>query len=349
MPSDLTIIEGQYLKAILDQPRALDDTLANLENGKALQALAAKIRHGKFRSIVLTGMGSSFHALHPLQNHLIRLGLATVMVETSELVYYQSRLIDSKNILIAVSQSGQSVEMLRLLKMNRGKSPVIAVTNTENSPLANHADARVLTRAGIEFSVSCKTYVSTLMALHWLAQSIAGSDLRRSRQSMRPVSHFVADYLLHWKAHTEQLASLLRPTRNLFYVGRGNSLAAVRTAALTTKESAHFAAEGLSSAAFRHGPLEMLSQQLFVFVFAGDPKTRNLNARLFKEIRAQGGNAELIVERSTCKPCALPVAPPALRPILEILPVQMITLALAALSGREAGRFDFVTKITTEE
>ena len=66
-------------------------------------------------------------------------------------------------------------------------------------------------------------------------------------------------------------------------------------------------------------------------------------------IRAHGGKAELIIEHSRCRACALPAAPPALSPILEILPVQMITLALAALSGREAGRFDFATKITTKE
>jgi glutamine---fructose-6-phosphate transaminase (isomerizing) len=349
VPSELSIIEGQYLKDILAQPRALDDTLENLENGKALQGLAARIRGGRFKNIVLTGMGSSFHALHPLQNELIKLGLATTMVETSELVYYKSRLFDSKNILIAVSQSGQSVEMVRLLKMNRGKAPLIAVTNTKDSPLANYADAQLVTRAGSEFSVSCKTYVSALMALQWLAQVIASRDLRRSRKELQPASRFVSEYLLHWRAYTEELAALLKPSLNLFYVGRGNSLAAVGTAALTTKESSHFAAEGLSSAAFRHGPLEMLCPQTFVFVFGGDRRTRELNASLLKDIRAHGGKAELIIEHSRCRACALPAAPPALSPILEILPVQMITLALAALSGREAGRFDFATKITTKE
>jgi glucosamine--fructose-6-phosphate aminotransferase (isomerizing) len=349
VPGDLSIVEGQYLRDILAQPRALEDTLANLEDSKSLHSLAARIRSGRFKSIVLTGMGSSFHALHPLHNQLVQLGLSALMVETSELVHYKSRLFDSKNLVVAVSQSGQSVEIIRLLSMNRGKSPLIAVTNTQDSPLANNALAVLLTHAGIEFSVSCKTYVAGLMALRWLGDLIAQRDLRQCRKELQQASRAASVYLVHWREHVRQFARSLEAVRHLFFVGRGNSLAAVGTGALIVKESAHFAAEGLSSAAFRHGPLEMLSKETFVMVFGGDRKAQKLNQNLLKDIRAHGGKAELVVERSECPPCALPIAPAAVLPILEILPVQMITLALAALTGREAGCFDFATKITTKE
>jgi glucosamine--fructose-6-phosphate aminotransferase (isomerizing) len=349
MPSDFAIVEGPYLRDILAQPRALADTLASLEDGKPLRSLAARIRKGRFKSVVLTGMGSSFHALHSLHNQLIQLGLSAFMVETSELVHYKSRLFDSRNLIVAVSQSGQSVEIVRLLRMIRGQAPVVAITNTQDSPLAKNADALILTRAGIEFSVSCKTYVCTLMALQWLAEVIADRNLRRCGKELQRVGGAVEEYLLHWRDYAEQFASLLKAVRHLFFVGRGNSLAAVGTGALIVKESAHFAAEGLSSAAFRHGPLEMLSKDTFVLVFGGDRKAQKLNQGLLEDIQTHGGNAELVSHLSLFPPCALPNSIMTVQPILEILPVQMITLALAALVGREAGRFDFATKITTKE
>ncbi|MFZ0539209.1 MAG: SIS domain-containing protein, partial [Candidatus Sulfotelmatobacter sp.] len=132
-------------------------------------------------------------------------------------------------------------------------------------------------------------------------------------------------------------------------VGRGPSLAAVGTGALTIKESDHFPAEGMSSAAFRHGPLEMLGHETFVFVFSGEDKTRELNQSLFADIRAKGGRAELIGEGAASRSCLLPSVPRSIRPIVEILPVQMITLALAAQLGREPGRFELASKVTTKE
>ena len=100
-------------------------------------------------------MGSSFHALHPSTSSLIHNGLTAMMVETSELVQYKSRLFDPKTLIVAVSQSGQGAEVVRLLEINRGRSSIVAITNTPDSPLAERADAAILTRAGKELSVSC--------------------------------------------------------------------------------------------------------------------------------------------------------------------------------------------------
>jgi glutamine---fructose-6-phosphate transaminase (isomerizing) len=349
VPSDFSIVEGGYLRDILDQPRALDETLATLEVSKKLQQLAVRLQQGKFKTVVLTGMGSSYHALHPLNILLVNHGLTAMMVETSELLHYRNGLFDSKTLIVAVSQSGQSVEVVRLLEMNRGKSSVIAITNTAGSPLAEQADATILTRAGEEFSVSCKTYVTALMALQWLGDVVCKRDLRRTRQELKIAGPAVRDYLARWREHAQRLAQSLEGIRHLFLVGRGSSLAAVGTGALIVKESDHFHAEGMSSAAFRHGPFEMLGDETFVLVFVGEGKTRELNLRLFEDVRQEQGRAELVGEGAECPPCVLPATPASIRPILEILPVQMVTLALAAQAGREAGRFDRTSKITTRE
>ena len=349
MSPDLKVIEGAYLRDILHQPQALEDTLANLGRSKELESLALRLSRGKFQRVVLTGMGSSFHALHPLNLQLISRGHTAIMVETSELVHYKKRFFDPKTLIVAVSQSGQSAEMVRLATVNRKRSAVIAVTNTPDSVLAKHANAALVTQAGSEFSVSCKTYVTALMALKWLGDLLCERDARSSRRELKDAGPTVASYLADWKAYVESLAAKLKNIRHLFFVGRGASLAAVGTGALIVKEADLFHAEGMSSAAFRHGPFEMLSEETFVAVFSGDAKTLDLNRRLFADVKEQGGRAELVGEQGTMECFRLPDHGESVRTILEILPVQMITLALAVLAGREPGRFELATKVTTTE
>jgi len=347
--TDFKVIEGAYLRDILDQPQVLEDTLANLGRSKELESLAGRLSKGKFQRIVLTGMGSSFHALHPLNLQLISHGYTAIMVETSELVHYKKRFFDPETLIVAVSQSGQSAEMVRLTTVNRKRSAVIAVTNTPDSVLAKHASAALLTQAGNEFSVSCKTYVTALMALKWLGDVLCERDAKLTRRELKDASPAAASYLADWKGYVESLAAKLNNIRHLFFVGRGASLAAVGTGALIVKEADLFHAEGMSSAAFRHGPFEMLSEETFVAVFSGDAKTRDLNRRLFADMKAQGGKAELVGVDGTMECFRLPDYGESVRNILEILPVQMITLALAVLAGREPGKFELATKVTTTE
>jgi glucosamine--fructose-6-phosphate aminotransferase (isomerizing) len=271
------------------------------------------------------------------------------MVETSELVHYKSRFFDPKTLIIAVSQSGQSAEMVRLVQTNRKQSAVIAVTNTTDSPLAKHATATVVTHAGNEFSVSCKTYVTALMGLKWLGDVLCERNLSRTRRELKHACPAAAAYLADWQDYVRTLMALLKNTRHLFLVGRGASLATVGTGALIVKESDQFHAEGMSSAAFRHGPFEMLGKETFVLVFAGDTKTRDLNRRLLLDIREKDGRAEIVEKEAASLPCRIADHGPSIRQILEILPVQMITLALAVQAGREPGRFELATKVTTTE
>jgi glutamine---fructose-6-phosphate transaminase (isomerizing) len=347
--SEFRILEGQYLRDLLDQPRALEDTLTGLELSPSLGALAARVQRGEFRTVVLTGMGSSYHVLHPLAIQLIARGLTALMVETSELVHYQNRLFDSHNLIVAVSQSGKSAEVVRLLEMNEGRSALIGITNTAASPLAETADAAVLMRAGKEYSVSCKTYLASLAALEWLGGVLSGRNLEEIKHELAEAAPLVGTYLTDWKRHVVEFGKLLEDTRHLFLVGRGPSLAAAGTGALIVKESDRFPAEGMSSAAFRHGPLEMLSPEMFVLIFSGNGRTKELNARLLLDIEQQQGRAALVSDSSPVTACRLISPLPAIQPILEILPVQMITLALAAEAGREPGRFAFASKVTTIE
>jgi glucosamine--fructose-6-phosphate aminotransferase (isomerizing) len=251
---------------------------------------------------------------------------------------------------VLVSQSGRSAEIVRLLETVRGRGIVTdGLTNTADSPLAREATATVLTRAGEEATVSCKTYLAAQMALAWLGDVLAGGTGEATRAALAETITGAADYLASWPSHAEWLAERLLGVRAVYYTGRGPSLAAAASAGLITKESTHRPSEGMSGAAFRHGPMEMLDEGIFLLAFAGGARTRALNDALVADVRAAGARAFLAAEDAPEPALRLPAVAEVARPVLELLPVEMITLALAARDGREAGRFDRATKITATE
>jgi glutamine---fructose-6-phosphate transaminase (isomerizing) len=347
--SELDVIQGRYFSDLLAQPEALRTTWNSLRTSSAFEAIARACTRDRFQRVVLTGMGSSYFGLYPLCIELAAFGWTPLMLETSELIHYYSHLLTSSTLIVAVSQSGKSVETVRLLDLNAKKATVIGVTNSADSPLAQQANIAVLTAAGTEFTVSCKTYLAAQMALSTLAAALCDADPSARLNEFQPAASAVESYLSHWKTHVAELAELLRDTRDIFLVGRGASLAAASTGALVIKESDHFHAEGMSSAALRHGPFEMLQPGIFVGVFGGNPATRSLNDGLMQDLAETPAKSVIIAPDSPQPACRLPEVPRAAGSIVEMLPIQMITLALAALARREAGKFDRATKVTMIE
>jgi glutamine---fructose-6-phosphate transaminase (isomerizing) len=343
------IIEGRYLLDILDQPRAIATTVAGLRSDGDLYPRIAAARRRDHARLVLTGMGSSFHALYPLEILFAAHGETVCRTETSELIHSLPALLNSESIIAAVSQSGQSAEIVRLLEQNRHRAKVIAVSNTPESPLAREADLAILTRAGDEFSVSTKTYVATLCALETLGSAWCGHDPDETFSALLAAADRLDEYLRDWRDHVQSLASELEGVRQIFYLGRGVSLSAAETGALITKESTRSFAEGMGGAAFRHGPLEMLGPETMVFVFEGDGAAGELNRKLVADLHARHGRAELIGPGARIPALRLPEVPPRVLPILEIAPAQVLTLAIAARAGMEPGCFAHATKITAEE
>src|SRR5947207_1575219 len=105
-----------YLRDILDQPLALRDTLDALTDLSALWPFAERLASGELRRVVLTGMGSSYNALHPLALTLLARGVLALMIETSELIHHAPALLEPRTLIVAVSQSGRSPETLKLLE-----------------------------------------------------------------------------------------------------------------------------------------------------------------------------------------------------------------------------------------
>ena len=167
--------------------------------------------------------------------------------------------------------------------------------------------------------------------------------------TLQDLPQAVAGYLARMEAHVESLRRRLERVRYVVLAGRGSSLAAAGTGGLIIKEGAQFPAEGMSSAAFRHGPMEMVSPNTFILVYEGLEPTCLLNRNLVTDIQKAGGEAELVGTASDQDVFRLPVCPAVGLPILEILPAQMLSVALALQHGHTPGHFDFGSKVTSIE
>lgn len=337
-----------YLHDLIEQPDALGRTIRGLSDEHDLDRLVGSLHSGRWRRVVLTGMGSSYWACRPLYLRLLQEGLTPVMVEASELIHYERDWLTPDTLVIAVSQSGRSVEIIRLLECARGRSEIIGVTNTPDSPLAAGSSATVLMHAGAEHTVSCKTYLATLLALDWLGDLLCGEGREPLLDQARAAVEPMREYLRQWPAHVGQLLPALEGVDDIFVVGRGPSISAAETGGLILKESTHYHAEGLSAAAFRHGPFEMMSDAVFVLVLEGDERSAPFSRTLVDDIRAAGARCALVSPAGEGV-FRIPECAERTRPLMEILPVEMLTLALAATKGREPGRFERATKVTEVE
>src|SRR5579859_3798956 len=317
MPLDFSIIEGEYLRDLLAQPESVRHTLANLRTVPALEQVARDLVSGRFRRIVLTGMGGSYHALYPLYLRLVNRGWPALLVETSELLGSMAGILDGDTLLITASQSGRSAETVRLVEFSARRPYAVGITNTPDSPLARKSDVMILTHAGEESSVSCKTYVATLTAVEWTTAVLCGGDLSGTVAAIEGAIPAMEQYLNEWREHVQCLSVELDGIEDVFVTGRGASLAAAGTGGLILKESTHLHAEGMSSAAFRHGPFEMLSEHVFVLVFEGGGKTAALNAGLVKDVREAGGRAALVSENTMLDVFRLAAVPDVARPLLR--------------------------------
>lgn len=343
-----SVMNSAFCRDVLDQPKALALTLEKLELENGLRKIEAQLKQGVFRRIVLTGMGSSAYILHPLQVALTERGYTSFIAETSELIHYLSPLLDSSTLIVVASQSGRSVEIVRLLDCNAGRATIIGVTNTPESPLALRANCVLLTYAGEESSVSCKTYVTGLVALRLLGAALCGKDWEQERVELRQLVPAVETYLQHWEGNVAELADTVDGIRHWILLGRGPSVAAARTGALTIEESVRIPSEGMSSGAFRHGPIEMLGPESHVLVFTGVGRGKELNLSLHRYIRELGHKSALIGGGADGA-FGLPNVSENVYTIMEIIPIQMLILALASRMDIEPGRFLIASKTTIHE
>ena len=342
-----------YVTDILNQPEALRNALQSYPAGSLAQA-AKILAAGQFDRILITGMGASQMATIPAAEILSKTGLPVLWLDTADLLHYRMEQISPRTLLWVVSQSGYSIEIVRLLDAIDSRPPayLLGTTNNMRSPLAAASLVTLPLSAGDEFTVSTKTYLSTLAVTQLAALELMGQSLDKPLAELRSAVDEVQAYLANLPQHVQELKDNLgqRFTRSVL-VGRGRSLAAVMNGSLILKEAAKVIIEGLSVALFRHGPLELADEDLTVLMLAGDSRTAEINRGLAQDVIRFGGQVYWIGSQpeETLTALRLPQVGELALPLLEILPLQLLTIALGELTGVQPGIFRNIGKVTQSE
>jgi len=338
---------NQYIQDILSQPAALRDVLDQYSTS-ALE----KIKLSGFDRVIISGMGSSYNAAYPAFIKLSSQPVPVQLVNAAELLHSFIGTITPRALLWLNSQSGRSAEPVRLLeKLSQPPACLLTCVNDVFSPMAKRADVCIPIHAGIEDTVSTKTYTN-MMAVNLLAAvQLVGENLEVAISEMRAAADAMETYLTGWEAHVRKMDSMLGDFNQLFLIGRGSSMSTVWNGSLNNKEAAKFSFEGMHAAEFRHGPLEIVSKGFTAMILAGSSQTSALNRDLTKEIVSYGG--QVIWLDSASDPeiptLLLPKTSELTRPLVEILPLQILTLAMSDRKGLQVGQFRYLSKITSRE
>lgn len=339
-----------YLSDILEQPKVLQSVVESYQNHKVWQSLTEKELGGHYQQVVLTGMGSSHYALFPTWLYLNQQGVPSIHIEASELVHYALEMLTERTLLVVVSQSGESAEIRRLVEAVKGKLTIVSITNERDNFLASHSSVPLCTNAGSEVAVATKTYTGCLAILHLLARSLTGSLEPQNYADLISVADQMATLLKNWSSWIEPAVEHLQSASFLSLLGRGPSVSSAMTGALIFKEAARLNAVGLSGGQFRHGPMEAVSPEAGVILFA-QGRTRALSQSLAADIASHGGHVVVVGQQITpaVVNLSLPPVDEFLSPISEILAVQLLANQFAEKAGIIPGQFRWSGKVIRAE
>lgn len=344
-----------FLEEILSQPRVLRASVDRyLEDDALLQAVNKVRDEGGYRLVLLTGMGSSYFALYPACIYLSEHGLPAFMVEASELLHYYKDLVSERVLVVIASQSGETVEVKRLLGEVGGKSFIISVTNDAENHLARNSDLPLYLHAGEERAPASKTHTATVAVVLLLAMHLTSTGDSQRLQGVYAAVQAMEDFLEGWRGRIDGLVDFLAEVDCLSLLGRGPSLASAMAGGLILKEASKLRAEGMSGGQFRHGPLEVVTPDFAAVVFATRGRTSEINLRLARDIAEFGGKVVVVgsdkeLEGERIFNLMLPPLDEFCSPLLEILPIQLLSWRVATERGLQPGRFDKAAKVTLYE
>jgi len=336
---------------IFEQPSCLERLLRTQR--PAVEAIAAEIHRRKISYAFLAARGTSDNAGR-YANYLwgAANGLPLALATPSLFTYYHQppRLKDA--LVIGVSQSGQSPDIVSVIEEGRRQGcPTLAITNLPGSPLARAADMVLEIQAGTENAVAAtKTYTAELMAIAMLSAALEGSAERWDELARLP--GWVAQAL----ALDDDLARMTpryRYMQHCVVIGRGYNYATAFEWSLKLKELTYVVAEPYSSADFLHGPIAMIAQGFPVMVVAARGQVLDALLDLLRYLRKQH-SAELVVISDSDEalsqaqsPIPLPAGVPEwLTPLVSIIPAQLFAYHLTLVKGYSTEAPRSIHKVT---
>jgi glucosamine--fructose-6-phosphate aminotransferase (isomerizing) len=280
-------------------------------------------------------------------------------VDTAELVHFRAHVLRPSTVLVVVSQSGRSAEIVRLAETldERPDPPtVVSITNGLENPLAERSRLRLDTRVGPETGPSTMTFAASMAHLAAVASVLAGDSaaggVERARAAAERAAASIERILGRGESVADRLAEAVRDRESVAVMGRGPARAAAEMGALTLKECG-VTAEAFSTAAFRHGPFELAGPGLAAIVVATESETRPLDLGLAEDLVTAGAAVAMITGDDDAPAGALtvPVGPTgrALGSTVSLVPIQLLARRLASERGRDPGVYLRASKVTTRE
>jgi len=314
-------------------------------NTESMQRLGEQLRRHRPYAVVTCARGSSDHAA-TFAKYLLetRVGILTSSAAPSVSSVYSAKADLRGTVMLAISQSGASPDLLATVASARSAGAmIVAMVNVESSPLARAADYTIPLCAGREQSVAAtKSYIAALAAITHLVALWSEDEELLDALEQAPAALERA-----WKLDWQAALAALTPARDLYVVGRGLGLGIAQEAALKLKETCGLHAEALSAAELRHGPMALVQPGFPVMIFAQNDETHGGVATLAAELAGRG--AQIMLAGATAPHSLLlptETAHPAIQPMLIIQSFYRLINALSIARGYDPDRPPHLRKVT---
>jgi len=356
------------LKEIQEQPDAVRDTLGGRLSAEGLLHLDELAMSDEdirgIEQVVIIACGSSYHSGLVGKYVLERWCRLPVHVEMASEFRYSDPVIGRSTLVIAISQSGETADTLEALRHARSqKAWVLAVTNTVGSTVSRESDAAFYTRGGPEVAVaSTKAVIAQLAAMYvvglYLAQVRGTRDADEVRAHLRDLQQVpdLIEEVLTRMGPVRELAAELATVDRVLFLGRHVGYPVALEGALKLKELAYISAEGFPAGEIKHGPIALVEEGTPVVVVA--PR-HALQAKLInniQEVRARGARTIVIATDGdeSVTPYAdvlirIPDTKSLLTPLLSIIPLQVLSAAVAQARGLDVDQPRNLAKSVTVE
>ncbi|WP_250282634.1 glutamine--fructose-6-phosphate transaminase (isomerizing) [Frankia sp. CiP1_Cm_nod2] len=360
------------LKEISEQPAALADTLRGRLSGDAEIVLdEERLSAQDFRDVnkvFIVACGTAYHAGLIAKYAIEHWTRLPCEVEMASEFRYRDPVLDRSTLVIAISQSGETLDTLMAVKHAREqKARVLAICNTNGSTIPRESDAVLYTRCGPEVGVaSTKTFLGQVAACLlvglYLAQVrgvLYGDEVARYVEKLQAMPALVGETLATIEP-MRALARTLADARAVLFLGRHVGYPVALEGALKLKELAYMHAEGFPAGELKHGPIALVEQGLPVVIVAPSPRGRShLHSKIvsnIQEVRARGARTIVIAEEgdTVVEPYAehlirVPATPTLFAPLVTTLPLQVFACELALARGLDVDQPRNLAKSVTVE
>ena len=371
---DLESIEkGGYdyfmMKEIYEQPRAIYDTFRGrlLPKQGMIKMSGMEEYADKFRNadrIIMTACGTSWHSALVAEYLYEEFARIPVEVEYSSEFRYRNPVIRKNDIVIAISQSGETADTLAAIKMAKAAGAMVfGICNVAGSSIARETHAGAYTHAGPEIGVaSTKAFTSqvtilTMMALELgkMRGEFSTSEYRTLLNELNNIPKKI-EKVLESKELIEQISRLYKDATNFLYLGRGVNFPIALEGALKLKEISYIHAEGYPAAEMKHGPIALIDENMPVVVVAPNNGHYEKLVSNVQEVKAREGKVIAVVTEgdkelldSTDHVIEIPATLEALTPLLTVIPLQLLSYYIAVMRGCDVDRPRNLAKSVTVE